>query len=201
MNHFGQEFEGVRNLANDFAAGVSDGSHNVSDLLLMAKMQNGSTKRSTSNDEIQSQTKKRLDQEMEARIATKLLRNPDKTFGCTECEGYSVKNIVHMKRHIESAHLAAKRFICTECREGFSENRLLRDHTRSFHKANANFKCEACEKLFVTASRLQKHVDLAHNKVKPFMCESCGHRAARKSSLQLHVKRMHSGDKAKKKPD
>ncbi|XP_054608999.1 zinc finger protein 813-like isoform X2 [Dunckerocampus dactyliophorus] len=91
-----------------------------------------------------------------------------------------------------TSHVAAKRYVCLKCGEGF-DSLLARSLHRQTHRVKRQFKCPHCEKTYTRRSDVKRHL-ATHTGERPHQCGQCSKRFSLRFMLVKHL-RVHTGER------
>ena len=111
------------------------------------------------------------------------------TFKCKVCEK-SYKGPKALHRHMRSAHLGRKPYVCSQCGKGFVESTTLKHHIR-LHTGERPYVCDTCFKSFHKPRGLALH-KLCHQDVRAYVCTVCQAGFKTHTTLSRHKREVHS---------
>lgn len=127
-----------------------------------------------------------------------VIHTGERNFRCNSCPNM-YKSSRNLRRHIKSAHLGEKPFVCDLCGKEFSQKTVLEAHHNT-HIQEKNYSCEVCSKKFKSNKLLKLHI-LRHVRTEqpkqdtaPLECDICHKFYSSKLSLRSH-KQTHADAK------
>ncbi|XP_055617846.1 gastrula zinc finger protein XlCGF57.1-like [Toxorhynchites rutilus septentrionalis] len=131
-------------------------------------------------------------------LSHEVIHTGERNFQCQSCPN-AYKSGRNLRRHVKSAHLGEKPFVCDLCGKEFSQKTVLEAH-HSTHIQEKKFSCEVCLKLFKSSKSLKLHlvrhvrIEKPKQETDPLECDVCHKFYSSKISLRSH-KQMHSDTK------
>ncbi|XP_055543700.1 gastrula zinc finger protein XlCGF57.1-like [Wyeomyia smithii] len=127
-----------------------------------------------------------------------VIHTGERNYACQSCTN-SYTSSRNLRRHVKSAHLGEKPFVCDLCGKEFSQKTILEAH-HSTHVQEKNYCCPVCAKRFKSGKLLKLH-ETRHTRsvqvktsVDAVECDVCHKVYSSKISLRSH-KQMHSDAK------
>ena len=115
----------------------------------------------------------------------------EELFQCDQCS-YRAKQRVHLKCHVESAHLGID-YSCDLCDFRTKWKNRLKTHKKSIHK-EGGFPCPYCSYNAGERYVLSQHIKAVHENNKRddrYSCDYCEYKAGQKSHIKAHVEAIH----------
>eukprot|EP00092_Neocalanus_flemingeri_P040985 GFUD01044628.1.p1 GENE.GFUD01044628.1~~GFUD01044628.1.p1 ORF type:complete len:366 (+),score=59.07 GFUD01044628.1:43-1140(+) len=115
-------------------------------------------------------------------------------FQCDQCS-YKAKQRVHLKCHVESAHLGID-YSCDLCDFKTKWKNRLKTHKKSIHK-EGGYPCPFCSYNAGERYVLSQHIKAVHENNKRndrYSCEYCDYKAGQKSHVKAHIQAIHENN-------
>ena len=111
-------------------------------------------------------------------------------YSCDSCE-YVTTQKVHLKTHINAAHLKSKQFACSKCDKSFTSKYHKNSHMSRIHEKMVKIKCIHCPKE-INQLNMKTHVLRLHSEAENVPCDFCDFIGRSKRQLKDHTRFKHS---------